>query len=844
MSVRLLTFVFAFVFNATFYASVLAQFQVSESQLTYIDKELEAVRDKLAEKVTAINYEDPGEGSGWKASQAAWEKMDLKIGFPPPAIEEVLAKDADQRSAEEKKSLQSFYLSFVNDKTKPELQSLAERAELLLLHKQGGRNGITDPIQLAITTRFWQRRVVDPYRVKNKDRAKIRKLTIQFLLRFADDFAEDGYLGNTTAGLGQECLKAGCRHPIFRTTSFYINTDEFTKRNTKAREAFPDIFVQLESTKYPPVLIMLARFAQYKFFRKTNKVNGRELDAEKADELDTAYNESILETLVQESKCPENISAFWELYGWTIATNFREERHRQACYELISKSDLHEGFKQCTLQRLIAELSTSRTLKPGVCEEYIDQAVEHGKEAVKQLPLSVLVVEQLARNTRSREEPETCMKWYKIGTQRAPGRYSLYRSYLRAIAMLSDFKAQEDFMVELLNSENFDAGVPWIGVRLIDVDVTYAVHSSDLKTIRHSKKVALAFEALLKKALNHGKSPAWCKQHKQLLCHVMLQAGDFDGAMRVGKELNGDFGSYQFNKQRVTLARIAELSDPLARETQQSIDAGTLDISKIGKTIDKLTEARMNMEPNESTYIDELMELLESINSFESGEWANLTPKTTHLSNWQGHDSSRWRPTENGLSVKTKNSSIQSLVGWRWKVKSEYMLEADIEITALEGRTKKSGASAGFAISNGRFISVPAVEILLNPIKATATMHAFRNKRFNVKPLLNPEGSNRVRMRVWKDYFEFTINGTLAGQYTVPSAIPGHVILVKRSGAANTIFKNVRVRKLSDPSPTGERIDDVSYWTTRLKSEPDSKDVQIALANANANAKQGKARQA
>ena len=833
MSLRFLLLVL--IFDATTYGQTTAQFQVPDAQLTYVEQELQKNREALVEKIAAINYEDPGEKHGWKASQGAWEKMDLKIGFPPAAMEEIIAKDKAQRNDEERATLQRFYLGFVNEKTRPELRSLAEKVELLQFHKQGGKNGITDPVQLEITSRFWKRRLIDPYRAKNKDKAKIRKLTIKFLNKFADDFAEDGHIGNLTDRVGRECLAAGCKHPIFRTTSFYLNSDEFNKRNYEAREDLPEIVVQLESTKYPSVVRMLANYAQYKFFRKKNFTNGEELDVAKADELDNAYNESILEMLADESKCPENFEALKELYFWTIATNFRDDRHRKACYEMISKSDLHEGFQQATLQKVIGSLANSRKLEREVRKEYLELAVDHGEKATELLPLSDSVVEQLAMNTRSYEHPEICMKWYEIGKHRAPGRYSFYKNYFDAVAALNGYEKEVEFILEILNSEDYAAGVPWIGIRLIDEGVGLYRRDKDDKSIRDSRKVVLAYEALLKKAPDQGKSPKWCKKQKQFLCHLMVQAGHFEDALKVGKELEGDFGSHQYKGQKLTLARIAELSDPLARETQESIDAGTFDIKKIEETIDKLTDARMDMDPNESTYIDELMELLESVEAFESGEWANLTPETVHLSNWQGHDSYRWQPAENGLSIKTKNSSIQSLIGWRWKPDSEYILEADLEISSSRKSYKERGAYAGFGISNGRFFNVPAVEIQLNPTKSIAVMHAFRDKEFSVKSMLNSEGSNRIRMRVWKNYFEFTINGTVAGQYAMPSAIPGHVILRKGAGASTTIFENVRVRKLADPSPIWDRTDDVSYWSKRLDSEPDSEDVKLALKNAEAN---------
>ena len=808
---------------------MIAQFQVPDSQLAYVEEELQKASKTLIEKIAEIKYQDPGEELGWKASQTAWEKMDLKIGFPPPKIEEILAKDLTQRDEKEKASLQSFYLSFVNAKTRPELHSLAERVELLQLHQEGGVNGITDPIQLEITQRFWKRRLIDPYRAKNKDRSKYRKLMIKFLSAVADDFADDGRLGNLTDRLGRERLKAGHKHPVFLTTALYMNAPDTIKRTSDIREDLPKIIKQLESNDYSPMLKMLARGKQCEAYRKKNFDNGEELDAAKADELEDAFNNSIVEMLAEESKCPENIESLRHTYEVIIASNFRGLRHRDALYKLVSKSDLHEDFKQATLQKVIGNLANSRKLEREVRKEHLKLAVEHGEQATELLPLSDSVVEQLAMNTRSYEQPEICMKWYEIGKLRAPGRYSFYKNYFDGVAALNGYEKEVAFMLDILNSDNFAAGVPWIGIRLINEGVGLYRREEGEKSIRDSRRIALAYEAALKNAPEQGKSPKWCKRQKQFLCHVMIQAGHFEDALRVGKELEGDFGIHQYKGQKLTLARIAELSDPLARETQESIDAGTFDIKKIEETIDKLTDARMDMDPNESTYIDELMELLESVEAFESGEWANLTPKTVHLSNWQGYESSKWQPTENGLSMKTKNSSVTSLLGWRWRPDSEYMLEADIEIASLRKSRKERGAYAGFGISNGRFINIPAVDILLNPVKSTAVMHAFREKEFSVKPLLNPEGSNRVRLRVWKDYFEFTINGKLAGQYAMPSAIPGHVILNKGHGAANSIFKNVRVKKLTDASPTGERRDNVRYWSKRMRQEPDSKDLQLAL---------------
>ena len=47
------------------------------------------------------------------------------------------------------------------------------------------------------------------------------------------------------------------------------------------------------------------------------------------------------------------------------------------------------------------------------------------------------------------------MKLYELGKQRAPGRYSLYRNYFEAVSKLQDDEKQTNFILELLNSDNF-----------------------------------------------------------------------------------------------------------------------------------------------------------------------------------------------------------------------------------------------------------------------------------------------------------------------------------------------------------------------------------------------------
>ena len=836
MSVRLL--LFAFLFSATYCATAFAQFQVPESQLTYIENELKEALGSLEKKVAEIGYQDPGGKSSWQVSQAAWEKLDSKVGYLTPAIEKIVAKDRAKRDDQEKTSLRNFYLSFVNKKTKPKLQALAERVELLQLYKNGGKNGITDPIHLAIAERFWKRRLVDTYRAKSKDKWKIKKLVIKFLNRAAGNFADRGTLDNTTDSLGRDCLKAGCKDPVFRAVSLHLRSWEFRKENAKAQKGLTELVGQLESSDYPPLLRVLARTAQCKVFRHKNIVNGKELDVATADELENAYNDSILELLVAESKCPENIESLQPLFYWMIASDFRGNRHREALYKLISKSDLHDGVKQAALQQISNNLSRSRTLDYETRKDYLKLTIEHGEKATEQLPLSDSVVEMLGMNTRTREEPEICIKWFELGKQRAPGRYTLYRSYFATIALLKDDEEQADFILELLNSDNFDAGIPWIGVRLIREGVGLNSYATDEKNIRDNRKVLLAIETLLKQAPEQGKSSEWCKDQRQHLCHMMLQAEYFDDALGVAKGLDGDFGNYRYKQQRLTFARITELTNPFARETQESIDAGTFDITKVEETILKLANARMEMGPDSSIYIDELVDLLRSIKAFESGEWADLTPETVHLSNFRGDSTYAWKPIENGISINSKQRGAQSKLGWRWNVDSAYMLEADIEIILAKDASKKFGGAAGFGLSDGRYINSTAAKILLNPPKSVATLNTYRRKDFSVKSLLNEKGGNRVRMRVWKGYFEFTINGKLAGQYAIPSIVPGQVILLNRNGAGRTTFKNVRVRKLTDASPTGERIDSVSYWERRATHEPDSKDVQLALENVQAKQKE------
>ena len=99
--------VFCFAFGQSL---TLAQTGVPQSQLDYVDAQLKQAAQELSQKVKAINYQDPGALKGWRVSQAAWEKMELRIGFPPPAIEEILETDAAKRTDEQKSAIKSFYL--------------------------------------------------------------------------------------------------------------------------------------------------------------------------------------------------------------------------------------------------------------------------------------------------------------------------------------------------------------------------------------------------------------------------------------------------------------------------------------------------------------------------------------------------------------------------------------------------------------------------------------------------------------------------------------------------------------------------------------------------------------
>jgi len=775
-------------FGAVLCPPSLAQFRVSESQLAFVETELKQASQELAKKLAAIGYEDPGADQGWRVSQVAWEQMDSPLGSPPSDIQEMM---------------------------------------------RSGKDGITDARAQMISQRFWNRRFVDAYRATNQDKPKTQQLVIEFLKKVSVDYSESGYatnpgwLDNTTDKLCRQCLKAGgCEHPIFQTMSLHLGSWEAKRQTAGIRKKLPKIIARLESEKHSPMLSMLARAAQWEGFGPSNIVNGREVDPEGADELAKAYNQSVLAMLRDESRCPHNIESLTFVLNLATRTT-RPNRHNMALYQLLSESDLHEGFKQAALQRVSASLSQSRKLETKVRSEHLANAVKHGQSATELLPLSLEVIMKLISNSYAKLDPEIPNRLLEVAKQRAPGRYSLYRHYFFCLGQMDQRETRIKLLLELLRSEDYSAGIPWIGISFFNGDLSNFEFKPG--TIRDGKEVFDAVEALLDKAPKHGKSPKWCKFQRQHLTHVMMQLKNFEGALRVSKSLEGDFGGYKYKGRPVTRARIAKLCNPFARQVDESIEGGTLEIAKIPDTIQKLIETRMDLGTIEGEYIDELLDLLGSIEKFESGEWAELTPKTVYLSNWTTNG--KWKATQNGVETSAKVPNTVAILGWRWKVKSEYILEADIEITKNR-KDVKWGSSAGFGISNGRFINIPAVDVVINPFELTGEINAHRDKKFKAKNKLNEKGFNRVRMRVWKDYFEFTINGKIAGRYVIPSVFPGHVIIQKRHGAVRCNFKNVRVRKLESPSPTGQRVDDVAYWLKRLRIENESKDIERALATA------------
>ena len=824
MVIRLLL---AFVSSFVFASQSFAQFKVPESQLSYVETELKKVRDEYFSKADALNYKDPGADAkgGWRVSQAAWEKMELKIGYPPEPIRKILDVDPAKRSGAEKTSVRNFYLGFVNKKSRLQLQRLAERYGLLQAHKRAGEGGITQNKHYALAIQFWQRRFVDAYRMTTSDKPKTQAIVIKYLDSAARNYANDGWLDNSTNSLGHASRKAGCKHPIVRLLTLDLGTAELKKKVAKLRKDIPSVIADLQSDEYSPILRMLARDAHSDFFRLKNMVDGKELFAAEADKLEKKYNEAILEMLADESACPENIDFLENVLAEKAIRSTRGFRPGIALFEMLSESDLHDGFKAAALQRVGSRIGWARNVKDK--DKYLKSAQESGELAVKLLPLSVSVVERLMADTFSSSQPEVLEKWFEVGKQRGPGRYFFVRNYFNMASQCSDADEQSKFILEMLSSDAFSADVPWNGLWLIKEGIGW-----NEKEVGRNKEVLLALEALLKKAPDQGKSPEWCKKEKQYLIHCLLYGGHFEDALRVAKELDGDFGRHEYQGQKMTLARLAKLCNQYARQIDESIDDGTFDATKVGETIEKLTETRMDMGTDEGTYIDELLELLKAVEAFEAGQWADLTPDAVHLTNWKSHDHSDWRATKNGVEAGADNKSITGRLEWRWKVKNEYMLEADIDVTPLKGFSKKHGAGAGFAISKGPQLYLPEVSISLDPHKAIAIMDCFREKSFWVKPRLNEKGPNRVRMRVWKDYFEFTINGHIGGQYVMTSDIPGYVILSKDHGMSLASFKNVRIRKLNSPSPTGQRLDDVSYWSKRLKLEPDSKDVQSSLKNA------------
>jgi len=260
------------------------------------------------------------------------------------------------------------------------------------------------------------------------------------------------------------------------------------------------------------------------------------------------------------------------------------------------------------------------------------------------------------------------------------------------------------------------------------------------------------------------------KEWKQQLVLHALFAERYEEAYKYGKELKGDLGIARSYRGRVvTLSRLELLKDSKLHEVEAKIDDGTLDLENVDQLIDELSLSRMDLDTDSSKYLDELVELIRMVQAYESGEWADLMTKSKNLLPWRNPEHrglnpkkvKLWWVTKQGFRCNSRGQKLQ----WRWPVSSPYILEADISNKKNKNVKKQSWCRDGLWVSQLPTWHAKSLTkfIFVDTNIGRAGMRDLDRDVVTIKSRVIRDGPNRMRLRVWEDYFDFTIDGVLVG---------------------------------------------------------------------------------
>jgi hypothetical protein len=809
-------------------------FQTDPVLVDFARKQLENAEVELEKALSKVQYKDPGASTADRphlVSQSAWEKLIYETGTLSPRMKEALEADPESRTNDQEKFLRTIYLCNIHSDSQAKLRPLYQRVSWLRRYvSASNQNGYLQKDADQNSVSYLLQRIVEPYRNYTTDPKPIQAEAVAFLRQVVFDIHRETKIRRKTLEMGEACLKKGSRDPIVRMLVMQLVFEkDLRRRSPEYWKELPEIEKQLARKEYPRLLnVMTKRLKCYLFLIHSP----RAIPDKKVIEAFEWMGDAIVDLFDEERHVPEHADSLYYPIRQCVRLHKILGRKmlpmRRALIKKVESSKSVDWAKAFFLEEAYLSLGADESLDKEF--GYIKLAEKWGKRASQKLPLSVLPVSSLMYVGYCERDRRKQRKYFDEGISRRADNYNLFKGHLHYLAIPTygwvdkESNLARDFVLEVAASKNWEEQVPGFAFRMADYIRRYdAGADSDPKLFGALQNVLVESE---KRGLYRSKLKGW----RQFLVFQALRSGEFKQALRLGKELNGELGfASKFRGRNVTLSRLAVLGDATIENIEDSIDRGTLEAKKIDQLIEQLSLNRMELDSSSGVYVDELVDLMGMIKDYESGEWAELTSDSKHMLPWHTRtDLDAWTATDNAIVCDTPTQSLK----WRWPCTSPYMIEADI-LNERTGEAEKDGAFRdGFWASRNIIREGPYrskfvfVDSSRSNVGIMDKQVYFCEVPFQVKK----NAPNRLRMRVWGDYFDFTVDGVLAGYGVSPFDLRGHAILGKESKNSKTTFTNVRIRKMPLPSPLGDNRESEKYWNKRVEFEEESSDVWAARA--------------
>jgi len=297
------------------------------------------------------------------------------------------------------------------------------------------------------------------------------------------------------------------------------------------------------------------------------------------------------------------------------------------------------------------------------------------------------------------------------------------------------------------------------------------------------------------------------------------------------EDVDGELKEYPFGKLNVNrtgiLSRLTALSGsaaPIIEDINDAFADGDIDAEWFPDLLEELKEAREKMPEAAQPYVDSVIANADTASAFESGQWAELK-FDSELSGWQVFGGN-WKAEESGKSiVLTDKKSKRAQIKWRYPVEFPIAIEVDVEHIRVSPEDSKAGIIIGTYYRNsdyGRFFFAdPKVVGFSNRV---GNEIIFGCGKTTVKE--KTKGKKKLRLHIWKNHYLLLVNNHFIMQRHDESFSPHNIVglgdLLRIPQNQTVRFSNFRVRKFPIPVPLKKNAKLTKYWDQWLEVDPDN----------------------